>query len=120
MYKQRRMLITGSRNWTDKDIIHKDISAARAFSKLIVVHGDCPTGADNIAKLYCIEHGIEQELHPADWKKFGKRAGFVRNREMVYSGVNMVFAYIKDNSAGASMTLDMARSLGVPCVIRRA
>src|SRR5690606_36311088 len=50
---------------------------------LRVLHGACPTGADAIVYEICRERGIAVKGYPADWDRYGKQAGFVRNQMMV-------------------------------------
>lgn len=48
-----------------------------------LVSGHCPTGADRIAENIARGWDWTVELHAADWNRHGKRAGFLRNAEMV-------------------------------------
>lgn len=113
-----RVLVTGSRTWDDVDYLEKVFSAwdARIGSNVrkVLVSGNCPSGADMLAEKAVEKLGWELELYPADWDKHGRRAGFVRNSEMVESSPDFVVAFIKDNSKGASMTARLARKNELP------
>lgn len=46
-----------------------------------IVSGGAP-GVDRLGERYAKEHEIKLTVMPADWEKYGRRAGHVRNREM--------------------------------------
>lgn len=101
-----RLLITGSRDWTDRDFLNTRLDLAittfvrtqeaRFLSEgVVLVSGACPTGADRLAEQWAADNfHIETERHPADWKRLGRRAGFTRNTEMVKLGADLVLAFI--------------------------
>jgi hypothetical protein len=113
-----RILITGSRDWTNSALIWDTLDLyLQDGETLTVVHGNAP-GADSIAWLWAIErantaHDVEVENHPAQWTKFGRSAGPIRNQEMVDLGADLVLAFIKDNSPGASHLVRQARKAGL-------
>ena len=109
----RRILIAGSRDWQDWSAIEH---ALRRFegAPLTLVSGACPTGADYIAETIAASLGWVIERHPADWAKWGKQAGYLRNRRMVELGANVCLAFIKNGSRGATMTADLAQKAGIP------
>lgn len=112
-----RILITGSRDWVDESTIRLVLARyqATAHSKITLVHGACPSGADEIAdRLNDQVFGWPVERHPADWKTHGKRAGYLRNAEMVALGADVCLAFIRNSSRGASMTADLAEKAGIP------
>lgn len=119
-----RLLITGSRTWESQETIGNAILAtlddwALPPQDVILVSGNCPIGADYMAEQAAYKLGMEVELHPADWNKHGKRAGFVRNAEMVDLGADRLLAFIRDESKGATMTLNLATKAGISADIYR-
>lgn len=118
-------LITGSRDWrADYVITHALHDAWSAAGKplpeeVTLVTGKCPTGADYLAGVLAIKAGWTIEPHPADWEKYGRRAGFVRNAEMVDLGADLVLAFIRNDSKGATMTVKLAKKAGLPMVVWR-
>ena len=119
----RRVLITGSRNWSDERAIVEALiiemkKAHLDGGKLVVVHGDCPTGADKIAQDICDKVGIATERHPANWKKHGLAGGPVRNQEMVDSGVDICYAFSKGGSRGTKDCKTRASAAGVEVIER--
>lgn len=110
----KRVLITGSRDWDRPEVIAYALGlAVGELGPFILVHGDA-RGADRMAAELHESYGFTSEPHPADWDRLGKRAGFVRNAEMVDSGADLCLAFIKDNSKGATMCADLAEKAGIP------
>lgn len=53
-----------------------------------VVSGACPTGVDGEGEHFASHMNVEVIRFPADWDKYGKAAGPIRNKEMAkYSDV---------------------------------
>lgn len=113
----KRILITGSRTWTDWAFINRRLDQAWAAlggdPQTVLVSGNCPRGADAMAEEWAELRGIQVERHPADWNKYGKRAGFMRNAEMVDLGADICIAFIKDKSKGATMCASLAEKAGI-------
>lgn len=109
-----RVLVTGSRTWTDTDTIVSQLVQHWYDGSAILVSGGCPMGADRIAETVWSSWGGAIERHPADWARFGRSAGFKRNAEMVAAGADVCLAFIQDRSAGASHTARLAEKAGIP------
>lgn len=113
-----RILITGSRHWSDHDLVRDNLATA-VFQNVpaVIVHGACPSGADAIAAWWVRQHrliGLTEERHPADWKTHGHSAGPIRNRHMVSLGADLCLAFIRDRSRGATGCADLAEAAGIP------
>lgn len=112
-----RILVTGSRDWTDWGVLSvalSKIATAHPGEEFTVVHGGCPTGADCFADVDATLRGWKVEVHPAYWAINGRRAGILRNMEMVDSGVDICLAFIKNGSPGATHCANYAESKGIP------
>jgi hypothetical protein len=70
-----------------------------------------------MADQFALDIGMWVRRHPADWPKHGRRAGFLRNADMVRAGADLCLAFIRGGSAGASMTADLAMEAGIPTKI---
>lgn len=79
-----RLLICGSRNWTDEKFIYDRLK--RSKGKIdVVIEGEA-RGADRLAAKAARKLGISVLPFPADWETYDRAAGFIRNRQMLREG----------------------------------
>jgi hypothetical protein len=113
-----RLLITGSRTWTDSETIYWTFrawwEAMGRPTNPTLVSGACPKGADALSEYVWERNGWPVERHPAQWDQHGRAAGFIRNKAMVDSGPDFCIAFIKDGSKGASHTAKLAEDANIP------
>ena len=89
------------------------LSSKSLRNSLRVVTGACPTGADHLAKAWAGLWDARYQGYPADWKKFGLRAGPVRNQEMINSEkIDLMIAF--PGGAGTRDCVWRARKAGIP------
>lgn len=131
-----RILITGSRTWTNQSIIRNALTIARISRtgpnrRLVVVHGAAP-GADTIAADLAEQVGLAVEAHPADWDtchprcRLGHRrhrrgggdycptAGHRRNQAMVDLGAAACLAFPVGEARGTRHCMERAAAAGIP------
>lgn len=80
----------------------------------VLIHGACPKGADHMADILAPAHGYEIERYPADWKTYGKPAGYRRNADMVNLGADICLAFPLGASKGTRMCMRLASEAGIP------
>jgi hypothetical protein len=105
-----KILVCGSRNWTDRTAIENELLKLPLGSTII--HG-AAKGADRLAGEVAKEVGLQVVEFPPDWNKYGKSAGFKRNLEMLDANPDLVLAFQLDGSKGTQHTIDNARKRGI-------
>lgn len=129
---QYRILVTGSRDWgyplIIKAYLDHMLSPLPLGDTLLLVHGDCPTGADRMAQAWADEHGVPTERHPASEHGVWPACGPRRNAHMVSLGASRAVGFIGScmrptctqvhphGSHGATGCLNLARDAGILCV----
>lgn len=79
----------------------------------VIVSGGCPVGVDRMARNAARESGRPLVEHLADWKRYGRSAGFRRNPTVV-ADVDKVHAWWDGKSRGTKHTIDIATKAGKP------
>lgn len=80
---QHRVLVCGDREWTAIEPIRAVLQKYPPGT--VVIHG-AARGADTLADQVAKELGFDVDPYPADWKKFKKAAGPIRNSQMLAEG----------------------------------
>lgn len=138
-----RLLVTGSRVWADKALLWRVLDAIHAqHPDMVVVHGECyppeedgarpDKSADWLAHLWCLDRGVPDEPHPADWDapcrptcKHGyairrdrtpycPAVGNYRNQDMVDLGADFCAGFQVGASRGTADCMRRARRAGIP------
>lgn len=111
-----RILVTGSRDWNDRERVRQELLAAwfdlGEPEDIVIVHGGA-RGADDIAGAFAARQGWKEEVHYAEWDEYGKVAGPIRNQKMVKRGADIVLAFLKNNSKGTKSCIRFAQNRGL-------
>ena len=114
-----RVLICGGRDYTKIKPAFKFIESFHCFSidtgkgAITTVISGGAFGADRLGELWAELSGVEIDRYPADWDKYGKSAGFVRNSQMLKEGKpDMILAL--PGGKGTDMMCKIASKAGVP------
>ena len=78
---------------------------------LIIVSG-AANGADKLGEQYAIERKLKIDRYPADWQKFHRRAGPIRNAQMAEVG-EMLVAFWDGESSGTKHMIKIAKNKGL-------
>jgi hypothetical protein len=73
-------------------------------------------GVDTLAARWATEHNLKLTELRADWDRHGKRAGFLRNADII-AGANMVIAFWDGSSKGTRHSIGLAHKARKPTFI---
>lgn len=117
-----KILVCGDRNWTDYQFIYNELYYIALFEELIdfkditIINGTA-RGADSLGYKAGKALGCQSARYPANWAKYGRRAGPIRNRQMLESGRPDLVLVFHDNinsSRGTKNMVTIARNANVP------
>jgi hypothetical protein len=79
-----RVIVAGGREFNNYALLRDklDFALRNKISEGITIVSGAARGADKLGEQYAVERGYNIDSHPADWDKFGKSAGYIRNKEM--------------------------------------
>lgn len=77
-----RVLVCGDRNWTNRERIAQELATLLIDGPVEVCEGEA-RGADRLARSACEELVIPCTPFPANWNKYGRAAGSIRNQQML-------------------------------------
>lgn len=107
-----KVLISGARDYKNEAIMGVIILGMKQMydelgEEFIIVEGEAP-GADTMARVIGESLGIEVRKYPADWRRYKKAAGPIRNRQQFDSELPNLVLCFHDDFLNSSGTKDMA------------
>ncbi|MFH9426003.1 DUF2493 domain-containing protein [Streptomyces sp. NPDC017529] len=132
-----RIVVTGSRAWTDAQLLADVLldtwhdATQLGHTSIVIVHGGAD-GADTLAGLWARGHGLDVEVHEADWEHcaddcppghrrsrarggdYCPTAGPRRNQQLIDAGADLVVAFHREGSRGTADCLHRAQATGLP------
>ena len=111
----RKVLVAGSRAWTDRDAVWRRLDEMLDRGEIDVVISGTAKGPDTFAIEWAEARGIPVERYPADWKTQGRAAGGIRNQRMLDEGQpDEVIAFmVPEGSPGTQDMVRRAKAAGV-------
>lgn len=109
-----KILVTGDRNWDDYATIEMTLSRFHEDGSVLVITGGAH-GADIMADTAAKALGYENHVEQAQWQRYGKAAGPVRNEVMLDMKPDLVIAFHNDleKSKGTRHCLQEAKKRGI-------
>lgn len=103
-------LVCGGREWNDREYLYQMLDMENEhFGISILIHGangydehgkasywsGKPTvrGADMLAQEWATARGVHARAYPADWRRYGRAAGPIRNQQMLDENPDVVIAF---------------------------
>jgi hypothetical protein len=111
-----RTIIAGSRSITLYAVVK--LAVARAPWTPTVVLSGTARGVDLLGERWAKTNGVPIERYPANWDKYGNRAGMIRNAEMVDKAEALIAVW-DGLSGGTEFTIRLAQNMGLQVYIKR-
>lgn len=115
------LLVVGSRDFHSVDVflaVYEVLMQRHSDDDVVIITGDAD-GADAIARAFAKDSNLSLKVFSADWKSYGKAAGYKRNRAMhEYLAANFehrgCIAFWNGHSKGTSHSFELAREFHTP------
>lgn len=117
----KRVVIAGSRDFGDYSLLEETLDQLLEdeTESVELVSGHAK-GADLLAERYAEENEVPIHVIKPDWKKYGRAAGPIRNRQILEyarEATPLVVAFWDGKSKGTKNTIDTSRLLKIPVKI---
>lgn len=99
-----RTIIAGSRTIKDYDVVKEAIEKS-GFDITTLISGTAD-GVDQLGEKWAKDNNIPIELHPADWDKWGRSAGTIRNQEMAECAEACILVWDRQSKGTKNMLIN--------------
>ena len=116
-----KVIVAGGRDFKDYKLLKCTLdSFQQEYGKITEVISGTAKGVDKLGEEYANENNIPIKRFVPDWKGLGKKAGFVRNRQMgdyAKKHNGMLVAFWDKQSRGTKGMIEYAKKIGLKSVI---
>lgn len=110
------IIIAGSRDFNNYNVVKKALAnflkSKNTTDKPTIICG-MARGADMVGYTLAKKYGLSLKEFPADWNNLGRKAGYVRNKEMAQyahdNGNGVLLAFWDGESRGTKHMIDLAK-----------
>ena len=110
-----RIIVCGTRDFNDSNLVYTTLDVViRDNTNVEIISGMC-RGADRIGEEYAKTRNIPLKVFPADWNKYGRAAGPIRNKQMLDYALEesaVVVAFWDGKSRGTANMIRSAKNAG--------
>lgn len=112
---QQRVLVCGGRDYSDRRHVYEVLDLAHAANPIIWLIAGGSNGADALAIDWARKEQVKFQVFNADWETLGRKAGPIRNQEMLDEGKpHLVIAF--PGGRGTADMIKRADAAKVPVV----
>ena len=109
------LIIAGGRDFDNWPLLCESLDhiLKKTPMSTITIFCGMAKGADNMGMLYATMNYIPVRRFPADWDTHGKKAGILRNQEMIDAGATHLVAFWDQKSKGTADMIKRAIKAGL-------
>lgn len=108
-----RVAVFGGRDFCNERLAFKALDILHRKYKFTCVIDGCAIGADTLGYRWAKRNGLPTERYPANWAKFKRAAGPIRNRQMIEEGKPDMGVQFPGGTGTANMNMQL-RKAGIP------
>lgn len=113
-----RVIIAGGRNFDDYVLLFNKVQKYTMNMVSFEIVSGGAKGADSLGERYAKVNKVPLKIFKADWDKYGKGAGHIRNREMAEYATHLI-AFWDGKSRGTENMINTAKELGLKVKVVR-
>lgn len=110
-----KTIVAGSRSLLDYSIVRDYLNSFKDHDITEIVCGGA-SGPDTHGKRWGLDNNVEVHTYNANWKKYGKSAGYVRNKVMALNA-DALIAFWDGESRGTKNMIELAEKYGLKVTI---
>jgi hypothetical protein len=103
-----KLIIAGGRDFDDYELLKRECIRLLGEHNITHVISGMARGADSLGVKFAEGWNIDILKFPANWNKFGKSAGYIRNEEMAKNG-DILIAFWDKKSKGTNHMINLAK-----------
>jgi hypothetical protein len=103
-----KIAIIGSRDFSNYDLLTKTLEHLKP--NITQVISGAARGADSLGEQWAKENQIDTLIFPANWGLYGKRAGFIRNEDII-KNCDFCIAFWDGKSKGTAHSISLCKKL---------
>ena len=103
-----KLAVIGSRGFNDYELVKKVLNEYKERVTLVISGG--AKGADTLGEKWANDNNITTLIYPAEWDKYGKRAGHIRNTDIINS-CDFCIAFWDGKSTGTQDSIKKAKQM---------
>ena len=103
-----KVIIAGGRDFNNFSLLKEKCNEILVNQKDIQVVSGGANGADRLGEKYAAQRGYRIQQFLANWSKYGKSAGYIRNKQMAEYACALI-AFWGKKSKGTKHMIDLAK-----------
>lgn len=107
-----KLIIAGGRDFNNYDLLEKEAEEMISGQQNVEIISGLARGADLLGCRFAEEKGLPLRGFAAEWGKFGRSAGPIRNKLMAKNATHLL-AFWDGESRGTMHMIDYATKLGL-------
>lgn len=109
-----KLAVVGSRTFNDYSLLCEYLDKIHEREPITHIVSGGAKGADKLSEKWAVEHDIETIIFIPDWGTFGRKAGFMRNQDIITTS-DKVLALWDGESAGTKNSIELAKRQKKKC-----